>query len=140
MMEVNCSQSVTVDKVVVICKLHEIADYYLLGDGAWPLDRESLQAFYKTVRDLGLDEAVAGQPGTTQSTALGQELKLDLIMAFVGAWDMWEIPRILEEHGYIDETETEALFSVPLFEAERRLKWLVLRTYFEFCNRSQRAN
>jgi hypothetical protein len=29
MMEVNCSQSVTVDKVVVICKLHEIADYYL---------------------------------------------------------------------------------------------------------------
>jgi hypothetical protein len=61
-------------------------------------------------------------------------------MAFVGAWDMWEIPRILEEHGYIDETETEALVSGPLFEAERRLKWLVLRTYFEFCNRSQRAN
>ena len=28
-MNVNRSQSVAVDKVVVICKLHEIADYYL---------------------------------------------------------------------------------------------------------------
>jgi hypothetical protein len=140
MMELNRSQSVAVDKALVICKLHEIVDYYLLGDGTWPLDRESLQAFCKTVRDLGLDEAVAGQPGMTRSTELGKELKLDLIMAFVGAWDMWEIPSVLEEHGYIDETETEALFSVPLFEGERTLKWLVLRTYFEFCDRSQRAN
>ena len=97
-MELNRSKSVTVDKVLVICKLHEIVDYYLLGDGTWPLDRESLQAFWKTVRDLGLDEAVAGQPGTTRFTVLGKELKLDLIMAFVGAWDMWEIPSILEEH------------------------------------------
>jgi hypothetical protein len=139
-MDTNRSSSLAVDKAAVICKLHEIADHYLLGDGTWPAHREGLQAFSKTVRDLGLDEEVAGQPGTTRWTALGKELKLDLMMAFVGAWDMWEIPYILEEHGYIDSTDTENLCSGPQDEIERRLRWLVLRTYFEFCDRSRRAN
>jgi hypothetical protein len=140
MMDVNCPQSVAVDKAAVICKLHEIIDYYLFGEGIWPADRESLHAFYKMVRELGLDEDVVGHPGTTRSTALGKELKLDLVMAFVGAWDLWEIPYVLEEHGYIEETEAEELCLGPLVKAERRLRWLVLRAYFEFCNRSQRAN
>ena len=30
---------------------------------------------------------VPNSPGTTQSTALGNELNLDMVMAFVGAWD-----------------------------------------------------
>jgi hypothetical protein len=34
-----------------------------------------------------------------KTRAWGEELKLDLFMAFVGAWDMWEIPNILEDHG-----------------------------------------
>jgi hypothetical protein len=128
------------DKAAVVCKLHEIVDHYLLGAGTWPADRESLQASFKTVRDLGLDEDVADSPGRTRSTPLGKELKLDLVMAFVGAWDMWEIPYVLEEHGHIEETEAEELCTGPLVEAERRLRWLVLRAYFDFCNRSKRAN
>jgi hypothetical protein len=139
-MDADRFRSAAMDKAAVICKLHEIADHYLLGAGTWPVDRESLPAFFKTVRELGLNEDVVGHPGTTQSTALGKELKLDLVMAFVGAWDLWEIPYVLEEHGYIDETEAEELCSGPLVEAERRLRWLVLRAYFEFCNRSQRVN
>ena len=84
------------DKAEVICKLHEIADHYLLGAGTWPADPESLPAFFKTVRDLGLYEDVLDSlPGTTRSTPLGKELRLDLVMAFVGAWDMWEIPCVL---------------------------------------------
>ena len=138
-MDVHCSQSVP-DRAAAICKLHEMADYYLLGEGTWPAHREGLQAFFKTVRDLGLNQDVANHPGTTQDTALGKELKLDLMMAFVGAWDMWEIPNILEEHGYIEATEAEELYSSPSAEAERRLRWLVLRAYFEFCNRSKGAN
>ena len=50
-----------------------------------------LSALYKMFRNLGLDEDVPGCPGTTRSTALGKELKIDLLMAFVGAWDIWEI-------------------------------------------------
>jgi hypothetical protein len=30
-------------------------------------------------------------------------------MAFVGAWDIWEIPYILEENGYLEESEGGAL-------------------------------
>jgi hypothetical protein len=61
-------------------------------------------------------------------------------MAFVGAWDMWEIPDVLEEHGYIEETEAEEFWTLPLVEAERRLRVLALRAYFEFCDRSKRLN
>jgi hypothetical protein len=66
------------DKAAIICQVHKITDYYLLGPGTWPLDREFLPAFLKTIRELGLDEDVPDSLGTTQSTALGKELKLDL--------------------------------------------------------------
>jgi hypothetical protein len=84
------------DKAFIICKLHEIADHCLLGAGTWPLDRESLSAFDKMVRSLGLDEDIPDSPCTARLTALGNELKLDLFMAFVGAWEMYEIPMILD--------------------------------------------
>src|ERR1700687_4019428 len=137
-MDVNHSQ--VVDKAVAICKLHEIADYCLLGEGTWPIHREGLEVFNKMVRELGLDEAMDGQPGASRSTALGKELKLDLMMAFVGSWDMYEIPGVLEQHGYIDETDTGDLCSASSVEIERRLRWLVRRSYNEFCNRTKRAN
>ena len=46
------------NKAAVICKLHEIADHYLLGGGIWPPHWEFLPAFFKTVRELGLYEDV----------------------------------------------------------------------------------
>jgi hypothetical protein len=55
-------------------------------------------------------------------------------MAFVGAWDIWEIPYILEANGFLEEREAEEL------EAERKLRWYVLRAYLNFCNRSQFLN
>ena len=59
------------NKAAIICKLHEITDHYLLGAGTWPADREFLPAFFRTVRELGLDEDVPESPRTTRSTALG---------------------------------------------------------------------
>ena len=83
------------NKASAVSKLHEITDHYLLGAGTWPADRE-LPAFFKMVRSLGLDEDVPDSPGTTRSTALGKELKLDLLMAFVGAWEIWKFPTFLK--------------------------------------------
>jgi len=123
------------DKAAVICKLHEIADHYLLGAGTWPLIG-NLPTFFKTVRELGLDEDVPDSPGTSRWIALGNELNLDLLMAFVGAWDIWEIPYILEEYGYIKESQAEELCAGPLVEAERKLRWYVLQAYLQFCNHS----
>jgi hypothetical protein len=99
-----------------------------------------LSALYKMFRNLGLDEDVPGCPGTTRSTALGKELKIDLLMAFVGAWDIWEIPYILEKNGYLEESEAEELCAGPLMEAEQKLRWYVLRAYLNFCNRSHLSN
>jgi hypothetical protein len=127
------------NKASVICKLHEITDHYLLGAGTWPADREKLPALNKTFRNLGLDEDVPGSPGTTRSTALGKELKIDLLMAFVGAWDIWEIPYILEKNGYLEESEAEELYAGPLMD-EPKLRWYVLRAYLNFCNRSHLLN
>src|SRR5277367_3537610 len=97
------------NKAAIICKLHEITDHYLLGAGTWPVDREFLPAFLKKVRELGLVEDIPNRPGGGRMTALGTELNVFLLMAFAGAWDIWEIPYILEGHGYIEEIEAEEL-------------------------------
>jgi hypothetical protein len=128
------------NKAAVICKLHEIADYYLLEEGVWPINQEFLQTFFKTVRELGLDEDVPEMPGTTRSTAIGKELNLDLLMVFVGAWDFWDIPHILEENGYVEESEADELYNGPPLGAERKLRCYVLRSYLKFCNRSSLLN
>jgi hypothetical protein len=126
-----------VDKTSIICKLHEITDHYLLGAGTWPADRERLPAPHKTFRNLGLDEDVPDDPGARRSTALGKELKLDLLMAFVGAWDLWDIPYILEEYGYIDESQAEELCFGPLVEMERKLRSYVFQAYLKFLHHSK---
>jgi hypothetical protein len=123
-----------VDKTSIICKLHEITDHYLLGAGTWPADREKLPALYRTFRNLGLDEDVPDSPETTQSTALGKELKLDLLKAFVGAWEIYEIPYVLEEYGYIDEAQAEALCAGSLVEMKRKH---VFQAYLKFLNHSE---
>jgi hypothetical protein len=128
------------NKAAIICRLHEITDHYLLGGGSWPADGEPLAAFWKTLKDLGLDEDVPGSPGTKQSTALGKELKLDLVMAFVGAFDLWEIPYVLESNGYLEESEAEKLYSIPPEDAELEIRRYVRRAYFKFCNRSKFLN
>jgi hypothetical protein len=60
-----------------------------------------------------------------------------MFMAFVGAWDTWDIPQILETNGYMEESEADEIWSDPLTQAERKLYRYVLRAYFKFCNRSQ---
>ncbi|SRR6266702_1190494 len=72
------------NKTFVVSKLHEITDYYLLGLGTWPLNSESLPAFFKTIRTLGLNEDVpesrerCGQPRSAQSSSS------------ICCWRLWE--------------------------------------------------
>lgn len=122
------------DKASIICELHEIADHYWFGRGTWPIPRENLPALFKTFRSLGLDEDVPNSPGRTQPTKLGKELKLHLFMAIVGAWDIWDIPSILERYGCINEFDSEELYTVPLVEAERKLRSHVFQAYLQYCN------
>ena len=91
------------DKAAIICKLHEITDDYLLVSAKWPMEGEAIATLWKTLKELGLEEDVPGTDGHIQSTALGRELSVDLMIAFVGAHELWEIPFILESNGYIEE-------------------------------------
>jgi hypothetical protein len=128
------------DKAAIICKLHEITDDYLLVSAKWPMEGEAIATFWKTLKELGLEEDVPGTDGHIQSTALGRELSVDLMIAFVGAHELWEIPFILESNGYIEESEAEELWSGPLVQAERMLHQYVLRAYRQFCNHSKFLN
>ena len=128
------------NKAAIVCKLHEIADHYLFGTGQWPPDREVLAPFWKTLKELGLEEDAPGWPGSTQSTALGKELNVELMMAFIGAYDLWEIPRILESNGYLEELEADELYSALPEHADLELRRYVRRAYFRFCNRSTGLN
>ncbi|MGZ5508043.1 MAG: hypothetical protein ACXWKH_16850, partial [Limisphaerales bacterium] len=67
-------------------------------------------------------------------------LQLDLLMVFVGAWDIWEIPYILESNGYIEELETEELYSALSEHVDLEVRRCVRRAYFKFCNRSELLN
>lgn len=128
------------NKATIIRKLHEITDHYLLGEGTWPANGEELLRFRKAMRELGLDEDVPSSPRSTRSTPLGKELNVQLVEVFVGAWELFEIPEILESNGYMDKEEVDALWTMPDKQFERAIHRYVLRAYFKFCNRSKLLN
>ena len=123
-------------------ELYAIVDYNLLGPGTWPASGDLLQRFNTIVRDGRLDEADADDPRTSRFTPLGKELKVKLLMAFAGTWEISEIPYILQEDGYLEESEVEELFIGPPSEPEfeRKVRWHVRRAYFRFCNWSSLVN
>jgi hypothetical protein len=130
-----------VDKAAVICQLHAIIDHYLLGEGSWPVPTESLPSLYKTFRESRLNEDSSDDPKCEQSTALGIELQFRLLLAFMGTYEMWEIPGILEESGYLKESEAEEIYwHLPPVQAERKIRRYVVRAYLEHCNRSLRSH
>ena len=44
-----------------------------------------------------------------RNTPLGKELDSDLFQAFMGIFDMWEVPYVLEDHHLIDESESHGI-------------------------------
>jgi len=79
----------------------------LFGSGPWLADRESCVALQTKLEQMGLEERVPGERDTRRITPLGKELHSDLVMVFLGLWDEYEIPMILEDHGFIDDLEAE---------------------------------
>jgi hypothetical protein len=128
-------------KAEIISKLHEIADFNLLGAGSWPGNREFLNVFSKARKDMRLEENFPGLPGTTRDTTLGREINLELFMIFAGAWCLYEVPEILKENGYLNDSEEDEIFaSSTEIEAERLIHRYVLRAYLRFSNYSRLIN
>jgi hypothetical protein len=85
------------DVTKVLAELSSMMVARLFGERPWLTDRELSCALRQRLIDLGLQIPVDTK--TTQSTPLGRELNLDLIMVFLGYRCEFEVLWILEEHG-----------------------------------------
>lgn len=83
-------------------------DMRLFGNRPWLADREACDSISTRLDDLGLQQQVSDD--TSRTTALGKELELDLVMVFVGLWDEWQVPSILEQYGLIDEIDESRIY------------------------------
>ncbi len=110
----------------------------LFGSCSWLADREACGVLSQKLDDLGLQERVTGYEDTSQNTALGQELQLDLVMVFIGLWNELEVPIILERHGLIDEIEETRIYDQmgAGIDPEYLLRPLVKRAFLDHYNPS----
>ena len=117
-------------------------DSRLFGGRPWFADQEVHNAMSKRLRDLGLDEQVPGKPGTTRSTNLGNEHRLDLMMVFMGHFGEWDVAWILEKYGLIDELERDKILDRLEANVDPEFVMLTItrRAYFEFYNPSRLLN
>ena len=99
----------------------------------WPADRETCSAVHRKLIQMGLVEQVRDKPLTWQNTPLGKELDVDLFEVFMGLWDEWEVPMILEDYHLIDEAEVHAMYArMEKGDAESVVIGYVKRAYFDY--------
>ena len=67
----------------------------------------------RKLEQMALEERVPGDAESWRSTPLGRELHSHLLMVFLGLWDEWEVPMILQDYGVIDDLECEAIWAAP---------------------------
>ncbi len=92
----------------------------------WPMDVSEIEGFNKVLETAGLVETGPGDGW--KKTPWGDAMNLDLLMVFLGIWDRFDVPWILQKNGLIDATECgwlEDLLGVddsyaPLLPAIRR--------------------
>jgi hypothetical protein len=60
--------------------------------------------------EMGLQEKIAGNDDMLRWTPLGKELKIDLMLVFMGLWHECEVPMILEDHGLISKHQAAKIY------------------------------
>ncbi len=91
----------------------EMVQARLFNDAApWPMDVSELAAFDKVLLTAGLVETAPGEGDGWRKTPLGDAINLDLLMVFLGMWDKWEVPLVLQDNGLIDEAEYKRLWDL----------------------------
>jgi hypothetical protein len=95
------------DRNPILRELHKIVVARLFGPGAWPAKDEEIGFLNEKLLELGLFETVPGDPDMVQESHLGEDLQLDVLMAFLGMY--YEID-ILPSLGDLCDEELEAYF------------------------------
>jgi len=97
------------ERAELVQNLDALITARLFGPGKWLCDRESVDAVQDWLFGWGLEE-VCGPNGSFRNTALGNELKLDLLMVFLGLWNPWDIVTVLENFELIDKMEASEMY------------------------------
>jgi hypothetical protein len=121
------------NKAKIIAELENMVVARLFGRQPWLADRETCSAVHRKLIQMGLVEQICDEPQTWRNTPLGKELHVDLFQVFMGHWDEWGVPTILERYRLIDESEADAILErMTEANAERVLSGYVKRAYFVY--------
>ena len=123
------------NKAEIIAELENMVVARLFSGQPWLADPEACSAVHRKLIQMGLVEIVCVEPQTWRLSPLGKELDVDLFEVFMGLWDEWEVPMILEEYHLIDKSEADLIYeNMTEANAERVLSGYVKRAYFDFRN------
>jgi hypothetical protein len=114
------------NKAKIIAELENMVVARLFSGKPWLADRETRSAYYRKLIQMGLMEESGG------FTPLGKELDVELFSVFMGLWYQYDVPMILEEHGFIDESEFDAYVECTSDDGDRLLIGYVKRAYFDY--------
>src|SRR5262249_24115040 len=128
------------NKAEIIAELENMVVARLFSRQPWLADRETISAYRRRLMQMGLVEEVRTEPPTRRITPLGKEVDVELFQVFMGLWDEWEVPMILKEYGFLDESECDAIWECAseAYEyssednGESVLSEYVRRAYFDY--------
>jgi hypothetical protein len=121
------------NRAALVSKLDALITARLFGPSEWLAHRAAASAIDEMLFNLKLQEPVTGQEGVTQSTTLGKELDLDLLMVFLGIYEPWDAVMILQKYELLDETEVCDLFhAVGTKDSELLLRKRVQTAYHKY--------
>jgi hypothetical protein len=120
------------NKAQIVAELEAMAWYRLFNSCQWLADRETIYAVNQKLIKMGLVERISSD--TWRTTPSGKELDVNLFEVFMGLFDAWEVPSILEDHRLIDEWEIDSLYARMSRKAnhESVLIGYVRRAYLDY--------
>jgi hypothetical protein len=119
-------------KAEIVAELEAMAWHRLFNCRHWLADRETFWAAHQKLIKMGLVEYFSSD--SWGNTPLGKELDVDLFEVFIGLFDAWEVPYILEHHRLIDERESDSICARVMTKAnpEFVLVAFVRRAYLDY--------
>jgi hypothetical protein len=121
------------NKAKIIAELENMVVARLFGRQPWLADPETCLAVHRKLKQMGLVEVVCLEHQSWRTTPLGKELDVELFQVFMGLWDAWEVPIILENYCLIDDSEVDVIYArMDRADAESVLSGYVKRAYFDY--------
>jgi hypothetical protein len=119
-----------IDKESILDDVHGLIGNPLFENETWLSDREGGDALIRSLKKLGLVHGAGRKWGPT---SLGKDLRLELILVFLGLWEETQVPDVLLKYNLIDEATynilSERLEDSP--DPEKVLRYSVQRAYFQ---------